>query len=89
MLITGMLLTSCFTIDGLRLTDLSWQELELGYEDKKTGTVVTLKDFKTQKATMTILLDRYSRQILSEDQAVEMLYANLTRYLQHMLGRCG
>jgi len=25
---------------------------------------------------MTILLDRYSRQILSEDQAVEMLYAN-------------
>jgi len=32
--------------DGLRLTDHSWQELELGYEDKKTGTVVTLKDFK-------------------------------------------
>lgn len=25
---------------------------------------------------MTILLDNYSRQILSEDQAVEMLYAN-------------
>ena len=64
------------SIDGLRLTDLSWQELELGYEDKKTGTVVTRRILKPLKATMTILLDRYSRQILSEDQAVEMLYAN-------------
>lgn len=26
--------------------------------------------------TMTILLDNYSRQVLNEDQAVEMLYAN-------------
>ena len=32
--------------DGLQLVDHPWSDIELEYEDKKPGTVVTLKDFK-------------------------------------------
>lgn len=32
--------------EGLKLTDHTWAEVDLAYEEKKPGTVVTLKDFK-------------------------------------------
>jgi len=32
--------------EGLKLTDHTWDEVDLAYEEKKSGTVVTLKDFK-------------------------------------------